>query len=59
MRAASKGDSKTAVETWLDGMRFSQHLSQGGSLIFLLVAKTALLSNFHAIAQAIQSGQLD
>jgi hypothetical protein len=59
MRAAAKGDSKVAVETWLDGMRFSQHLSQGGSLIFLLVAKTALLSNLHAIMQAIQKGQLD
>jgi len=59
MRAASKADSKTAVETWLDGMRFSQHLSQGGSLIFLLVAKSALLSNFQAIMQAIQNGQLD
>ena len=58
MRAAAKGDEQTAVDTWLAGMRFSQHLAQGGSLIFALVAKTALLSNFRALTQAAQNGKL-
>jgi hypothetical protein len=55
MRLASKGDTQKAVDTWLAGIRFSQHLAQGGSLIFALVAKTALLSNFQALTQAAHS----
>jgi len=58
MRLAAKGDTQKALDTWLAGIRFSQHLAQGGSLIFSLIAKTALLSNFHALTQAAQSGSL-
>ena len=58
MRLAAKGETEKAVATWLAGIRFSQHLAQGGSLIFLLVAKTALLSNFQALRQSRQSGIL-
>jgi hypothetical protein len=58
IRLASKGDTQKAVDTWLAGIRFSQHLAQGGSLIFALVAKTALLSNFQALTQAAQNGKL-
>jgi hypothetical protein len=58
MRLAAKGDTQRAVESWLAGIRFSQHLAQGASLIFSLIAKTALLSNFHALTQAAQSGSL-
>jgi len=58
MRLAAKGDSQKAVETWLAGIRFSQHLTKGGSLIFSLVAKMGLISNFHALTRAAQSGAL-
>ena len=58
MSLAAKGDSQGALNTWLAGLRFAQHLSDGGSLIFLLVAKATLLSNLRAIAKAAQSGQL-
>jgi RNA polymerase sigma factor (sigma-70 family) len=58
VRLAAKGDTQKAVDTWLAGIRFSQHLISGGSLIFSLVAKMALVSNFHALAQAAQSGAL-
>ena len=58
MRLAAKGDSEKAVETWLAGIRFSQHLTKGGTLIFSLVAKMGLISNFHALTQAAQSGAL-
>jgi hypothetical protein len=58
MRLVAKGDSQKAVETWLAGIRFSQHLTRGGSLIFSLVAKMGLVSNFHALTQAAQSGAL-
>jgi hypothetical protein len=55
MRLAAKGDTQKAVETWLAGIRFSQHLASGGSLIFVLVGKMGMMSNFHALMQAAQS----
>jgi hypothetical protein len=58
MRLAAKGDSQGATDAWLAGIRFSQHLAQGGSLLFSLVAKTALLSNFQALTQAARGGVL-
>jgi hypothetical protein len=58
MRLAAKGYTQQAVETWLAGIRFSQHLAQGGTLIFSLIAKTSLLSNFQALEQAAQGGEL-
>jgi hypothetical protein len=58
MRLAAKGDSQKAVDTWLAGIRFSQHLANGGSLIFSLVAKMGLISNFHALTQEAESGAL-
>ncbi len=59
MRLAAKGDTQKAVETWLAGIRFSQHLARGGSLILSLVAKMGLVSNFHALTQAAQSGRYE
>ncbi len=58
MRMAAKGETQTAVDTWLAGIRFSQHLAQGGSLIFSLVGKTVLLSNFQALMHAAETGKL-
>jgi hypothetical protein len=58
MRQATKGNQEAAVQTWLAGVRFSQHIAQGGSLIFALTAKSALLSNLRALTQAAQSGWL-
>ncbi len=58
MRRAAKGKTQEAVDTWLAGIRFSQHLAQGGTLIFSLIAKMALLSNFHALTQAAERGSL-
>ena len=58
MRLAAKGDTQAAVDTWLDGVRFSQDLAKGGTLIFALVAKTALLSNLNALTQAAEKGAL-
>ena len=58
MRLAAKGNSQEAVDTWLAGIRFSRHLAQGGTLIFSLIARMGLLSNFNALEQAAQSGEL-
>ena len=50
MRELAKGDSQAAVDAWLAGVRFSQHLATGGPLIFALVAKSALLPNLRALS---------
>src|SRR5215471_2252604 len=58
IRLVAKGDSLHAVEAWLAGIRFSQHLAQGGTLLSTLVAKSVLISNMNAIAQASLHGSL-
>jgi hypothetical protein len=58
MRLASKGDTQAAVDTWLAGIHFSQDLAKGGTLIFTLVAKTALLSSLNALTHAAEKGTL-
>lgn len=59
MRMAAKGERQKAVDTWLAGIRFSQHLGKGGSLIFALIGKMAMISNFHALSQAAERGVLN
>jgi hypothetical protein len=58
MREMAKGNSQAAVDMWLAGIRFSQHLANGGSLIFALVAKSALLPNLRALTTATKTGHL-
>jgi hypothetical protein len=59
MRHAAKEDTQSAVNDWLAGIRFSQHLGKGGSLIFSLVAGKTLVANLHAITRAVQNGKLN
>ena len=59
MRMMAKGQTQAAMDAWLDGIRFSRHVAQGGTLIFKLVARMSLLSNFEAFTRAAQAGQLD
>ena len=59
MRLAAKGDSQHAVEAWLDGLQFSQHMAKGGTLIFSLIAKMSLISNLSALQHAASQGQLN
>ena len=49
MREMAKGQSQAAVDTWLAGIRFTNHLAKGGSLIFALIAKSVLLPNLHVL----------
>jgi hypothetical protein len=58
MREMANGNSGAAVETWLAGIRFSEHLAKGGSLIFALIAKSALLPNLRAITNEAKQGHL-
>lgn len=50
MREMANGNSEKAVDTWLAGIRFSEHLANGGPLIFVLIAKSMLLPNLHALS---------
>ena len=59
MREMAKGQPQAAVDTWLAGVRFSEHLAKGGSLIFALIAKSALLPNLHALAAEAKQGHLN
>jgi hypothetical protein len=59
IRFAAKGDTQSAVNDWLAGIRFSQHLGKSGSLIFSLVAGKTLVANLRAITHAVQSGKLN
>jgi hypothetical protein len=56
IRADAKGETQKAVGAWLAGIRFSQHLARGGSLISSLVAAKILISNFHALNNAAEHG---
>jgi hypothetical protein len=58
MRQISKGDSQAAVDTWLAGIRFTDHLAKGGSLIFALTAENALLPDLRALTAAANQGLL-
>lgn len=58
MRQLAKGDSQSAVNAWLAGIRFSQDLTRGGTLIFALMAKSVLLPDLRLLAQAKRNGQL-
>lgn len=59
MRELAKGDTQSAVHTWLAGVRFSQDLTRGGSLIFALMAKNVLLPDLRLLAQAARDGRLN
>lgn len=59
MRLAARGDSEGAVSSWLDGIKFSQDVAKGGTLIFLLIGRSAMLSNLDAIKSAASSGELN
>ena len=58
MRQLAAGNTQSATDTWLAGVRFSQDLARGGSLIFALMAKNALLANLRALTLAAANGQL-
>jgi hypothetical protein len=58
MRQLAGGNTQSATDTWLAGVRFSQDLARGGSLVFALMAKNALLANLRALTLAAANGQL-
>jgi hypothetical protein len=59
MREMAKGRSQEAVDAWLTGVQFSDHLAKGGTLIFALVAKSALLPNLRSLTAQTKLGHLN
>lgn len=59
MREMAAGDTQSAVNTWLAGLHFSQDLARGGSLIFVLMAKSILLPNLRLLREAAANGKLN
>jgi hypothetical protein len=58
MRLMAKGQSQPAVEAWLDSVKFSQDVGNGGPIIFQLIGHTLLVSNYRAMTQAANAGKL-
>ena len=58
MHQLSRHDSTGAVNTWLAGLRFSQHLDQGASLFGVLTANASLMAHLKVIKNAVESGAL-
>jgi len=58
IREIVAGDSQAAVERLLAGIRFSTHLSSGGTLISVLTAKSALLPSLRMLTLEATKGRL-
>jgi len=59
IRLAAKGDIQKAVDVWLAGIQFSQHLAKGGSLLATIVANAVLSGDLRALTKVAQGGTLD
>jgi hypothetical protein len=58
MRLAARGQISQAIETWLTGVRFAQHLGQRSSLISLLTARLAFGANLYALTETVSGVQI-
>jgi len=58
-RQMAKGNTAEAVNAWLTGLRFAQHVGKDLSLIGVLSAKTALVTDLHLLPRAVQSGTVN
>lgn len=59
IREMVHGDSRTAVETWLDGVHFGQDVSRGGPVIAALMAHVIILDNLHLLRDSVRAGKLN
>ena len=57
-RQLAKGDPSGAVDTWLAGLRFAQHVGKDVSLIGTLSARPSFTSNLHLLSRAAQDHHL-
>jgi hypothetical protein len=58
-RQLAQGDAEGAVNTWLAGLRFAQHITRDMSLIGVLSAKPAFMANLSLLSKAVTDGRLN
>lgn len=58
-RLASRGQWAQAVDVWLAGVRFSQHVAHDGTLIALLSARLSLSPSLKSLVRAAAQPSLD
>jgi hypothetical protein len=58
-RQMARGDVEGAVETWLAGLRFAQHVGRGLGLIGALSARPSFMANLHLLTAAASSGAVN
>jgi len=58
-RLASQGQWTQAVDVWLAGVRFSQHVAHDGTLISLLSARLSLSPSLKSLAHAASQPSVD
>jgi hypothetical protein len=59
MREMAHGNSRTAVDTWLAGVRFGQDVSRSGPVIAAFIAHAIILDNLHPLRDNAQQGKLN
>ena len=58
-RLAAGNQWGEAVDVWIAGVRFSQHLAQGGSLLAALVGRSVLMPAINGLVKAAAQPSLD
>lgn len=58
LRMAAKGQSQKAVDAWLAGIKFSQDLTNGGSLVFALIGDSILIPDMQTLTKAAEMNTL-
>jgi hypothetical protein len=58
-RLAARGQLAQAVDVWLAGVRFSQHVARDGTVISLLSARLSLSPSLASLALAVAQPSLD
>ena len=59
IRQMARGDSQTAVDTWLAGIHFGQDVSRSGPVIVALVAHAMILDNLQPLRDSARQGKLN
>ena len=58
-REMARGDSQTAVDTWLAGIHFGRDFSRSGPVIVALIAQWMILDNLQALRDSARQGKLN
>jgi hypothetical protein len=58
-RLAARGQVAAAVDVWLAGIRFSQHVAKDGTLISLLSARLSLSPALESLARVVSQSPVD